>query len=524
MQLQTNSLSEYPNFSTNQIYYESRRDLTPLVRTKIALIAKWGKNHGRITRLAQRFGISRTTVYALRDQLSQGVDTAFNQPKTWQADIQSIREATIRQILLLRLTGHCCIVAISTILKCNGYSRTSTGFISETLHAIGDNLPQIIDYQCTVHWAGDEIYHLGKIPILVSVEPLSGAVLQINIVRGALKDGWVTHWQALRQNGIQSLSLISDEGWMLRAARLEQAEQGDWDFQPDTFHAVSHRLGIFAKRLKKAAYQAIDSEYDRENLCLYTHKPGQLPVFKQQWAECQIKANKAISIYDQFSFLYGCLLQQFNIFDRNGLPRKRFFAEQEATCAIEMMQLLDISGLDKELQAINKLIPTLFNFLDKAQDCCQKIIDNQLVETKYLPFWCMAWQYDKRSFKVKNNYAYQKKLRDRSKNWVQDIQKESNLTNEEFNALQAIVFASFDAIVQSSASVEMFNAILRPFLNQSRDQLSQQALNLIMDFYNHKPFTRGKRKGKSPHEILTGIKQEKDWLDKMMDVVRLHKI
>jgi hypothetical protein len=524
MQLQTNSLPEHPSSLTDRPYYEDRGDLTPFIRTKIAIIAKWGKNHGRITRLSQRFGISRTTVYALRDQLSHGVEAAFHQPKTWQADIRSLREAAIRQILLLRLTGHCCIAAISTVLKYNGHSRSSTGFISETLHAIGDKLPQTIDYQGTVNWACDEIYHLGKIPVLVSVEPLSGAVLRIDIVRGPLKDGWLRHWQALRENGIQCLSLVSDEGWMLRAARLEQSGHGDLDFQPDTFHAVSHRLGVFAKRLEKAAHQAIESEYDREALCLYTQKPGKLPVIKEQWAACRTEAQKAISVYEHFGFLYGCLLQQFNVFDKNGLPRKRAFAEQEAACAIELMQRLGITGLDKELKLIEKLIPTLFGFLDKAQECCQKIVENQLVEARHLPFWCLAWQYDKRSFKVKNNYAHQKKLRDISKNWVHDIQNESNLTNEDFIALQTTLFALFDAIVQSSASVEMFNSILRPFLNQSRDQISQQTLNLIMDFYNHKPFARGKRKGKSPHEILSGIKHEKDWIDKMMDIVRLHKI
>lgn len=524
MQLQTISLPEHPSSLTDRIYYEDRVDLTPCVRTKIALIAKWGKNHGRITRLSHRFEISRTTVYALRDRLTQSVHAAFYQPKTWQSDARALREGVIRQILLLRLTGHCCIVAISTILKHNGYSRDSTGFISETLHAIGDKLPQVIDYQGTVHWACDEIYHLGKVPILVSVEPLSGAVLQMNIVRGSLKEGWLNHWQGLRQKGIESLSLTSDEGWMLRAARLEQTQQGDWDFQPDTFHAVSHRLGVFAKRLEKAAYQAIESEYEREALCLYTKMPGKLPLFKQQWVECQSQTKKAISVYQHFSFLYGILLQQFNIFDKNGLPRKRIFAEQEAACAIELMQLLDITGLDKELKLIDKLIPTLFNFLDKAEQCCQKMLDNQLVEAHQLPFWALAWQYDKRSFKVKNNYAYQKGLRDKSKKWVQVIQQDTNLTQQAFNALQATVFAAFDGIIQSSASVEMFNAVLRPFLNQSRDQLSQQALNLIMDFYNHKQFTRGKRKGKSPLEILTGKKQEKDWLDKIMDLVRLHNI
>ena len=105
-----------------------------------------------------------------------------------------------------------------------------------------------------------------------------------------------------------------------------------------------------------------------------------------------------------------------------------------------------------------------------------------------------------------------------------ELQQVNQLSDDDFNDLGLTIFAQFDAIIQSSAPVEMFNAFLKPFLNQSRDQLSQQSLNLIMDFYNNHTFKRGKRKGKSPLEILTGKKNELPWLDKIMDLVRLHKI
>lgn len=521
MQLQTLHQEENPSSLTYGIKYEKRIDLTPAVRTKIALIAKYGNAYGRITRLSQRFAVSRTTVYSLRDELSVSISAAFDKLPDVSATPHAIREATIRFILVLRLIGRCSVSAISTILQETGHSRQSLGFVSGILQSIGNKLPQVIDCQGTFNWACDEIYHLGKTPILVTVEPISGAVLQIETFTGQLKTGWTEHWQRLDDKKLKVLTLVSDEGWMLRAARMEHA---DWDFQPDTFHAVSHRLGLFAKRYAKAAYQAIEDEYERESLCQNTQKPKQLPLYKKQLAKLQSETQIALERHDKFSFFYGCILQQFNVFDRNGEVRKRNFAEGEVKTAIEYLYELDIPNLNKELKIIDKLLPNLFSFLDKAQQSCQKIVQNGLVLQQDLPFWAIAWQYEKRSFKVKNNYHFQKQLRLKSKNALIELQQVNHLSEDQFNDLGLIIFAQFDAVIQSSAPVEMFNAFLKPFLNQSRDQLSQQSLNLIMDFYNNHTFKRGKRKGKSPLEILTGKKSDQPWLDNIMDLVRLHKI
>ncbi len=521
MQLSPNFQRESPIFLSNGLNSAYRSDLTPAVRAKIAFIAEFGKNFGRISRLSNRFNISRTTVYSFRDRLRGCISEAFNPIRSLAHNEQQIREQTIRQILLLRLSGQCKLSAISNLLSCNGFKRDSIGFISQTLNAIGDKLPQVIDYSGTVNWACDEIFHLGTVPILVTVEPISGAVLQIQIAQKSLIEAWVEHWQALETQGIHPQCLISDEGVMLRAARMRQA---DWDFQPDTFHAVSHRLGVFEHRFVNAAYVAIGAEYEREAQCLNAKWPKQLPQYEQQLIKRQQETQKALNMQSNFSFLYRCLVEQFNIFDRNGLPRKRAFAEAEAQCAIELMRSLEIPALDKELTLIDKLLPDLFNFLDKAANTCRKICDSKQFDEQLFPFWCMAWQYHKRALKVKNNYAYQKKCCEKSKLLLVDLEQASNLDCEGFNKLKASIFALCDSIIQSSAPVEMFNSILRPFLNQARDQISQQTLNLIMDFYNHRIFKRGKRKGKSPYQILTGKKPEQEWLDKMIDLVRLNNI
>lgn len=67
MQLRAIHLKESPSSLTYGIKYENWVDLTSEVRAKIALIANYGNTYGRITRLAARFDVSRSTVYAFRE-------------------------------------------------------------------------------------------------------------------------------------------------------------------------------------------------------------------------------------------------------------------------------------------------------------------------------------------------------------------------------------------------------------------------------------------------------------------------
>jgi hypothetical protein len=65
------------------------------------------------------------------------------------------------------------------------------------------------------------------------------------------------------------------------------------------------------------------------------------------------------------------------------------------------------------------------------------------------------------------------------------------------------VFFELDKIIQSSAIVENINSIVRAFLNTSRNRINQEILNLIMFYHNHRRYKAGKRKGKTPMELLT---------------------
>ena len=91
---------------------------------------------------------------------------------------------------------------------------------------------------------------------------------------------------------------------------------------------------------------------------------------------------------------------------------------------------------------------------------------------------------------------------------------------EDYDIVKEQVYQQLDQIVQSSALVECINSIIRPYLNGSKNHVTQETLNLIMFFHNHRRYMAGKRAGQTPMEILTGKKQRKDWIEILFDVVR----
>jgi hypothetical protein len=76
------------------------------------------------------------------------------------------------------------------------------------------------------------------------------------------------------------------------------------------------------------------------------------------------------------------------------------------------------------------------------------------------------------------------------------------LLDERFDELKALVFEQLDQVVKASSLVEMVNSLIRPYLNTSKGQMTQETLNLIMFYHNHRRYKGGRRQGKAP--IVSG--------------------
>ena len=94
------------------------------------------------------------------------------------------------------------------------------------------------------------------------------------------------------------------------------------------------------------------------------------------------------------------------------------------------------------------------------------------------------------------------------------------LHQEELGDIRKEVYSKLDKIVQSSAMVECINSIIRPYLNTTKNHVTQEMLNLIMHYHNHRRYRDGVRKGKSPMAILAGEEQAKDWIAILFDLIR----
>src|SRR2546428_4751981 len=92
----------------------------------------------------------------------------------------------------------------------------------------------------------------------------------------------------------------------------------------------------------------------------------------------------------------------------------------------------------------------------------------------------------------------------------------TGLLEEDVATLKALVFDKLDSIVRASSLVEMVNSLIRPSLNSCKGQITQETLNLIMFYHNHRRYKSGKRQGKAPIELLTGKPLEAPWWELLL--------
>ena len=90
------------------------------------------------------------------------------------------------------------------------------------------------------------------------------------------------------------------------------------------------------------------------------------------------------------------------------------------------------------------------------------------------------------------------------------------LLDGKFDELSVLVFEKLDSVIKASSLVEMINALIRPYLNSCKGQITQETLNLMMFYHNHRRYKGGRRQGKAPIELLTGEPLQGDWVDLLM--------
>lgn len=508
--------AEEPSSLTSQLLFIRRNDLSPERRLKIASIALFFSPRGTISRLSEKYGVSRQFIYDLRNTLSAQLPNLFgcvdkSESKVW------LRHQLIRTILSLRLIGCCSLWAISDLLTQLGLGKASVSFISHALTQIGLALPSTLKGNGEVIYLCDEVY--APEPILVTVEPHSMAILRIEKAQTLTAEEWQHHWTQIQELGYKASGVVKDEGSAMTKA--QQVVLPEVPVQSDTFHAVAYRLGTFASQLEKQALKAIEKEYERERIWKESQQRNWAAVQQKQqekYEQAKVKALHKIQAYDDFLLGYHFLLEQLQVFDTNGKLRSADQAKKNAQEALLFLQQLPIANLNKSLNSIhNRIEQNLFAFLDKAVGVVDDL--EKQIGSLILPFWTKAWQAHKNLIKAKS--AKQRQFIRTHNQWIWEfLIQEYQMSKADFETLKQSIFAQLNAIVQSSALVEAVNSIIRKYTKMTRNQVSQPLLNLIMFFHNHRKFNRGERKGFAPIELLQKIQLKLNPIDLILEYIK----
>jgi hypothetical protein len=112
--------------------------------------------------------------------------------------------------------------------------------------------------------------------------------------------------------------------------------------------------------------------------------------------------------------------------------------------------------------------------------------------------------------------ASPKPQRDHQHESPQGLDGAEGLLDTQCERLQVLVFEKLDAIVPASSLVALVNSFMRPYLHSSTGHITQETLNLILFYQNHRRYKSGKRQGKAPSELLTGEALEVDWMERLI--------
>ncbi len=479
-----------------------RHDLDPHTRIEMVKLAWLHQGiYGKMTQIAQDYHISRTFLYQLTWAAQHQLETLFSTPTSLAPGLQSPLEPLM---LLLRLEAACSIPSLSSILKRLEYQPNSVGYLSESLQAYGRAVPSTLSMsqQTVVFYLSDEIFAI-RHPILVTIEAHSTAILKIELASDRSAETWQAHFADLGAHRFHSIGMASDRGVGLTAGYRAACQEGFWVC--DQFHEFQdlfHRC----HQLQRKAYGAIGKEIEAAEKFANAKSEANLQKRLKQYEQAHQACEQAIARYDQLDLLLHLLSDTLHFCSDAGRLRTVEAVRADLSVILSLMQEID----DEKLP---KLLTSLRSHLD---DICVPFRQVESVHAELLEFipqpiidaLVLAWHHDHLSYQ-----AHGKKKHYHRRECEYWLDFSEALLDEQFDGFKVLAFEKLDAIVKASSLVEMVNSLIRPYLNSSKGHITQETLNLIMFYHNHRRYKGGKRQGKAPIELLTGEVLEADWVD-----------
>ena len=220
---------------------------------------------------------------------------------------------------------------------------------------------------------------------MVTVEPISSAILKIELADSRKAEDWKKHWNCLKDNGYYAVYLVSDEGKGICTAH--QQALADIIRQSDTYHAIAHQLGYWVKNFETAAYRAIKQEYDRYDKLDSAKSEPVINKKIGQYEQAQKITKEKIQIYEDYRYVYSCLIEELSLFDDSGNLRDPKKAETHITTGLDLLEAFENSKLTKTVNKVRRTMPNLFHYFDRAQSIVSDLMwPYPVIRKRYVPF------------------------------------------------------------------------------------------------------------------------------------------
>ena len=473
--------------------FSRRPDLDPHTRIHIVMLAWLHRGiYGKMTEIAKHYQISRTFLYHLLFMANLQLETLFSDEKRLLPKEHRHFE---QLIVLLRLEGTCSLLSIATIVKALEYHPNSVGSLSQFFHSAGQALSStlVMPSKTLGFYLSDEIFAIHT-PILVTIDARSTTILKIELASDRSADTWSTHFAALENHQFVSLGLASDRGLGLVAGYRAACDMALW--VADYFHEFRDLFAVL-QQLERKAYTAIEKEYDATQKFARAKSEANLHKRLHHYDTAHHACEQAIALYDHLAILLYLLREALQLCSPHGRLRTQQDVRSELTLLFDMLAELDCAAVTTTLKPIRTHLDDLVVPFAQAEAVDAEL--RAIVPHEACEFFVLAWHYE---HLVYQSPAKQKRAHQREQAfWLACAE---GLVGDAFDILKALVFDKLDSIVRASSLVEMVNGLIRPYLNSCKGQSTQETLNLIMFYHNHRCYKSGKRQGKAPIELLTG--------------------
>ncbi len=482
---------------------------------------------GSITWIADVFGTSRPTVYAIGErtqracygQVGMQAKIAGQTPAERQVECSpkvSVTPNRIkRSILSLILPGGVSGRSIGECLEAALDVSRSNATVSQLLHEAGRKAGEILEKvdhspMGEVVLARDEIF-TGRDPNLLLVEPRTLVITGLYAAQDRGAETWACALLLTQDRKVQITGLAED-GCTSYAASCRLAKL-DAAIQRDTWHPqydVSRAIGDLCREARKSEKAA-----DKLEKQLTTKK--WTDVGFDEWVSLVERSQKIRCEIEQLRFWQDCLRDACEIVDlRSGEIRNSGINRWLLDETLQALEQLTHPRIQKLTRKLAAQAPDLLTFL---AGLTQPLQDWQARTAQHFPDpnWAAFFQST-----IARLWRLEHALRNRHHQSQADI----NQIHQQVIALIAddpvahtlaqALLNILERVVRTSSAAEAINSVLRPYFNarrESTDQTSRQLfLNLFTLWFNMHTFDRGPRKNSSPYQLAGIDLDSDDWL------------